>query len=189
MKQTIGFSQFIDAFRNYNRYDQFGYAALRSLFDYLEQYEDETGEEMELDVIAICCDYCVSDVATIAQDYNIDVEGIDEDEAKEKVIDYLNENTIIVDEDCEGNIIYCSSFQVSMMKTIYKIEVTDTFGGEANYSWVSHYVCFAKSMRGAIQWLSLNHGGNWRKDYDTGDMVRYNMKDACICAFIEEATQ
>ena len=75
------------------------------------------------------------------------------------------------------------------MKTIYKIEVTDTFGGEANYSWVSRYVCFAKSMRGAIQWLSLNHGGYWRKEYDTGDMVRYNMKYACICAFIEEATQ
>jgi hypothetical protein len=27
------------------------------LFDYLEEYEDSTGEELELDVIAICCEF------------------------------------------------------------------------------------------------------------------------------------
>lgn len=73
-----------------------------------------------------------------------------------------------------------------MMKNTYKIEVTDTFGGDANYSLVRRYTCQAKSMLGAIKWLALNHGGYWRKDYDTDDITRYNMKDACICAFIEE---
>jgi hypothetical protein len=35
------------------------------------------------------------------------------------------------------------------MKNTYKIEVTDTFGGEANYCWVSRYTVKAKSIRGA----------------------------------------
>lgn len=72
------------------------------------------------------------------------------------------------------------------MKNTYNIEVTDTFGGEANYSWVRRYTCRAKSPRGAIQWLARHHGGYWRKEYDTGDTTRYNMVDACICAFITE---
>lgn len=67
----------------------------------------------------------------------------------------------------------------------FKIEVTDTFGGEANYSWVRRYTCKAKSFRGAIQWLARNHGAGWTKDYDAGDMSRYNLDGAAICAFIE----
>jgi len=57
MKQTINFTQFIDAFINYNRQEQFTYKGKKALFDYLEEYEDGTGEEIELDIIALCCDY------------------------------------------------------------------------------------------------------------------------------------
>jgi hypothetical protein len=57
MKQTINFYQFADAFTNMNRQNQFSYKGLKALFDYLEEYEDSVGEEIELDVIAICCDY------------------------------------------------------------------------------------------------------------------------------------
>jgi hypothetical protein len=57
MKQTVNSSDFHDAFERMGRGDQFSYEALDALFDYLEQYEEETGEEMELDVIALCCDF------------------------------------------------------------------------------------------------------------------------------------
>ena len=110
MKTTVYKSEFIDSFRRYNRYDQFGYAALCSLFDYLEQYEEDCGEEIELDVIALCCDYTVNDVETIAQDYDIDIDGLDDDEAKDAVLDYLNDNTSVIDNDCDGKILYCSAF-------------------------------------------------------------------------------
>ena len=110
MKKTVQSHDFIDAFRRYDRYEQFSYAALRSLFNYLEQYEEDTGEEIELDVIALCCDYSVSSVETIAQDYGIDIEGLDEDEARQTVLDYLNDNTVVVDDDCDGDILYCSAF-------------------------------------------------------------------------------
>lgn len=52
MKQTINVSGFRDAF-NAIRPGQFSYEALGALFDYYE----EADENMELDVIAICCDW------------------------------------------------------------------------------------------------------------------------------------
>jgi len=57
MKQTVDFNEFCRAFHVYDRFDQFGYAALRALFDYLEGLEQDIGEEMALDVIALCCDW------------------------------------------------------------------------------------------------------------------------------------
>lgn len=110
MKQTVGFSQFVDAFHSFDRYEQFGYAALRSLFDYLEEYEESTGEEIELDVIALCCDYSVDNVENIASYYSIDIAGMDDDDAKQAVLDYLNDRTFVVDENCEGSILYYSAF-------------------------------------------------------------------------------
>jgi hypothetical protein len=104
MKQSINFSAFVDAFHAHDRYDQFGYQALRVIFDYLEQYEQDCNEELELDVIAICCDYSTDHYKDIADNYKIDLseaEG-DEDAEKEIVLDYLNDNTMVLGEtDCE----------------------------------------------------------------------------------------
>ena len=57
MYETVRFSDFVDRFRDSDRANQFSYEGLRALFDYLEEYEEETGEQIELDVIALCCDY------------------------------------------------------------------------------------------------------------------------------------
>jgi hypothetical protein len=110
MKTTVNQSEFIDAFHRYNRYDQFGYDALCALFEYMEQLEEDCGEEIEMDVIALCCDYSVDSVADIASNYNIDIDGMDDDEAREAVVEYLQDNTQVVDEDCNGQILYCSAF-------------------------------------------------------------------------------
>ncbi len=110
MKTTVNQSEFIDAFHRYDRYDQFGYDALVSLFDYMEQLEEDTGEEMELDVIALCCDYSVDSVADIAENYSIYIADMDDDEARSAVLEYLQDNTSVVDEDCGGQILYCSAF-------------------------------------------------------------------------------
>ena len=110
MKTTVNQSEFIDAFHRYDRYEQFGYDALVSLFDYIEQFEQDSGEEMELDVIALCCDYSVDSVADIASNYSIDIDGMEDGEAREAVVEYLQENTTVVDEDCNGSILYCSAF-------------------------------------------------------------------------------
>ncbi len=67
----------------------------------------------------------------------------------------------------------------------FNIEVTDTYGGEANYCWVRRFTIKAKSFRGAINALARQYGGQWRIDYNTGDIARYNQRGACVCAFVE----
>jgi hypothetical protein len=107
MKTSVSFNDFIDAFHAFDRYDQFGYKALRVIFDYLEEYEESTGEEVELDVIAICCDYTVQGHTGIAQDYSIDLSGADGDADDEEqiVLDYLNDHTMVIGK-CDTGIIY-----------------------------------------------------------------------------------
>ena len=60
MITTVTRNSFIDEF-NAIRPDNFNYAGLNALYDYLEQYEEDTGEQIELDVIALCCDFCQYD--------------------------------------------------------------------------------------------------------------------------------
>lgn len=108
MKQSVNFSAFVDAFRAYGRYDQFGYDALRVLFDYLEEYEQDTGEELELDVIALCCDYAVDSVDDIAAQYDIDMDGeTDPDVRRELVLDFPNDNMQVCGVTPSGQIVYC----------------------------------------------------------------------------------
>jgi hypothetical protein len=57
MKKTINFYDFRDAFHKFGRGEQFSASALKTLFDYLEDYEESTGEQIEFDVIALCCEY------------------------------------------------------------------------------------------------------------------------------------
>ena len=57
MKQTVNFTMFCDKFTSTDRKENFSYDGLRALFDYLEEYEESCGEEIELDIIALCCDF------------------------------------------------------------------------------------------------------------------------------------
>lgn len=93
MKTTLTFSAFCDAFRDMGRNDDFSYAGKRALFDYLE----EVAPDMELDVVALCCEYYESDIDSIISDYDIDVsEAEDDDEKADIVEEFLQENTCLV---------------------------------------------------------------------------------------------
>ena len=50
-------SAFINAFRNMSRDNHFGSNGLYALYDYLEEIERESDQQIELDVIALCCDF------------------------------------------------------------------------------------------------------------------------------------
>ena len=56
MKTTVSSFDFCTAFANI-RPDNFSHEGLNALFDYLEDYEEQCETEIELDVIAICCEY------------------------------------------------------------------------------------------------------------------------------------
>jgi len=73
------------------------------------------------------------------------------------------------------------------MKKLYFVEVTDTFGGEANYCWVHRFKVSATTERGAMRKVErrLPYSGGVYKDMDTGDMQRWNWRNACVCAFVE----
>lgn len=104
MKTTVNFYTFRDAFKAI-RPDNFTSEGLSVLWDYLEQYEEDCGEELELDVIALCCDFNEDSTKNIASDYRIDVEGLDEDEITEAVREYLEDEGALVGE-VEGGFVY-----------------------------------------------------------------------------------
>jgi hypothetical protein len=102
MKTTVSKYDFERAFADADRKENFSYEALGLLFDYFEEYEEQTGQEIELDVIAICCEYTEDNPDDIIANYSIDVEGMDEDEKIDAVRDYLNDNTMLVGETATG---------------------------------------------------------------------------------------
>ena len=57
MKKSINYYDFKNEFRSHDRGDQFSVPALRALFEYLEELEEDCGTEIELDVIGLCCEY------------------------------------------------------------------------------------------------------------------------------------
>lgn len=102
MKQTINLYQFRDAFMSI-RPNNFSHEGLEQLFDYFESYEDDTGEQIELDVIAICCEYAENTPKDIAKYYNIEIE--DDGNELLNVLDYLADHTSVIGHT-DNSIIY-----------------------------------------------------------------------------------
>lgn len=75
-----------------------------------------------------------------------------------------------------------------MTKLIFNVEVTDTFGEEANYTWVRRFKVKASSDRGAIRIVQREMNlGSVSKVWDCGDHSRFDVKGAAICAFVTVA--
>lgn len=66
---------------------EFSRAGLQALFDYIGQIESETGEQIELDVIALCCDYTeYQSIEDFRRDYGDAYETIEDIERVTTVI-------------------------------------------------------------------------------------------------------
>jgi hypothetical protein len=104
MRTTVNSSQFHDAFHRAGRGNQFSYEGLEVLFSYLEQLEGDTGFEIELDVIGLCCEYSESEPDQIAKDYNIALEG--ETDIAAHVLEVLYEQTSVAGVCPNGNIVF-----------------------------------------------------------------------------------
>jgi len=100
MKTTVTSFQFVEAFRACGRESQFSHAALFELFRYLEDFEDSTGMELELDPIAICCDFAEHPSAReAADDYGFEPDGDDDDAREKSALDWLREKTQVLEFD------------------------------------------------------------------------------------------
>jgi hypothetical protein len=96
MFTTVTFSAFCDAFRAHARQDQFSYQGKRALFDFLEDYEDQTGEAVELDVVGLCCDYVEMSTAEVLDCYPVGLDVDDEDDVDGAVTEWLSQATMLV---------------------------------------------------------------------------------------------
>jgi hypothetical protein len=110
MKQSIYLNDFRKAFADANRDNNFSYEGKEVLFDYLESYEADTGEEIELDIIALCCEFSEYRPLRIADSYGYDLEHMEELDTDEErlnyVVDKLNENTCVCGITEQGTIVY-----------------------------------------------------------------------------------
>ena len=83
--QTIAtVHQFRDAFEACGRGNQFSYDALNMLFEYF----DDCGEQVELDPIAICCEFQESTADEVRDQYNVP--------ADVSLSDYLHDHTLLI---------------------------------------------------------------------------------------------
>lgn len=88
---------FGDEFRSL-RPNNFSYEALDALFDYYENLEESTGDRIELDVIAICCDWTeYESIEEFQKDYGDDYEDIDA----------IEEQTTVLRLDSGGIVVQC----------------------------------------------------------------------------------
>lgn len=101
--ETVNFSRFCDAFISNHSTGNFSYEGKRMLFDYF----DESENNVELDIVAVCCIYSENDWEYIADYYTIELSECASDEAKiEAVREFLEENTYIVGEPVTGTFLY-----------------------------------------------------------------------------------
>lgn len=109
---TLNTYQIADALKN-DTCARWSYNGSLALAEYLEEYEERTGEEMELDTCAIRCDFSEYDSALeAAEDYNWSPEAsiLDDDdnirpddeveeENEEKALSWLQDRTTVIEFD------------------------------------------------------------------------------------------
>ena len=102
--QTVSASDFVNAFSRMGRLDGWTTDGLTALYDYLDQLSDDIGEPIELDVIALCCEWSEHDSALdCLKDNGYDVEecldcddDADEDELEEAALEWIQERACII---------------------------------------------------------------------------------------------
>lgn len=106
MKQTLTTTQAVYMLLN-DTARTWSYNGAKALVEYMEQAEEDCGEEWEFDVVQLRCDWSEYSAATeCAGDYgwewcnDDELEGDEEEEAKEQsALDYLKGRTTVIEFD------------------------------------------------------------------------------------------
>ena len=97
MKKTVYQSDFIQAFTDMSREDNFTKAGLVALYDYITDLEDEGLEEYDLDVIALCCEFNeYENIEEFHNDYDSDDYPTIEDIEQATTVIMINEEAFII---------------------------------------------------------------------------------------------
>ena len=117
--QTVDSSDLYHLACKMARGDNFGYKGWRKIGDYLESLSDNLGENIEIDIIAICCEYSMAESTEEFFMERQHLHGIDlptmeeweelEDGKKlETIEEFLQENTALI--ICKDNLIIWQAF-------------------------------------------------------------------------------
>ena len=86
--QTVNKSQFIDNLLA-DDYASWTYEDAEALYDYYEQYSDDTGEDVELDRVALRCEWTRADsIDEVIEDYD-DIEDLEDLQDNTQVIEHV----------------------------------------------------------------------------------------------------
>ena len=78
------------------RPNQFSYEGLSALYDHLDELSEDMHKDIELDVIAICCEYAEYDtIEEVLKDYDL-IKDREDLENNTVVIDIPNEKSLII---------------------------------------------------------------------------------------------
>jgi hypothetical protein len=92
--QTLDKYSFVRAFEESSRKDQFSSEALEAIFEYMEEYSDSTGENVEFDIVGICCEWTEMPWQEVVQSYGLDLSHCEtDDERIDAVEEYLQDET------------------------------------------------------------------------------------------------
>ena len=79
MIDTVTQTEFVDRFVKIDRENNFSYWGRIALFEYFEQLEEDIGEAIEFDPIAICCEYTeYESLDELNEAYGKEFEDLDE---------------------------------------------------------------------------------------------------------------
>ena len=117
--QTVSPSDLYHLSSKMGRDKNFGYNGWRAIGDYLESLSEDLGENIEIDIISICCDYSMAESADDAYVQYDHLHGVDlpdeedweeltEEEKLEAIEEFLrNRSSVVV---CEDELIIWQSF-------------------------------------------------------------------------------
>ena len=96
MKVKISFEAFVNAFRSADRYDDWmGEEGLEILWKYLTGLEEALDTEITLDVIALCCEFCIMSYKDFISEYLDDRATVDAIEQDTRVV-YADREKLLV---------------------------------------------------------------------------------------------
>lgn len=99
MKTTVTIYDFHRFFQESQYKDNFSYEGRNALFNYLEEID----EDMEFDIVAICCDFTEHEYALeCAEEYGFDSGLDEEDESRNlhsEALEWLRERTTVIEFD------------------------------------------------------------------------------------------
>jgi len=98
MYYTVSFNEFMDLLKKAGR-DYYSYDGYRAIFDYLREIEEETGNDIEVDPIAISSHFTeYNDIDTFNSDYDEQYKTIGEISDEYEVLHLPNGNFIIAED-------------------------------------------------------------------------------------------